>query len=293
MASKYKEDVEWVLKQVEQDKINETKYPDFKTRFPYEVVLVDQFQGHDEYGYDTVRRYNNLKDAVAAARKITEESLLRAGSVGGWHGLSDAGLVYHNSGKLVWDGIREYTNNKGSNEVFEAIDFATKAHAGQFRKGTTIPYITHPTGVSKILTEYKCTNKIVIAGILHDTIENTEVTYEEIKDKFGYYIAELVKNVTESDRSLPWRERKENKIKQLREEGYDVLLIACADKLDNIRAIRSDFSQLGEKLWKRFNSSKEDQRWYYQVLGDLFKEKMQSSKLQEAFILESKKIFHN
>lgn len=64
--------------------------------------------------------------------------------------------------------------------IFEAIEFATKAHAGQYRKGTGIPYITHPLGVSKILIENGCPEHVIVAGILHDTIEDTPVTFEEI-----------------------------------------------------------------------------------------------------------------
>ena len=178
MAQQYKEDVEWIIRQVEQDRANEARYPDYNERFPYEVVLVDQFQGHCEYGYDKVSRYATLEEAVAAARKITEEALLISGSVASWHGIGDGGLVYDSSGRLVWDGVCEYTKSDGSPEAFKALEFAVKAHSGQFRKGTNIPYIVHPLGAAQILMELKCPNKIVTAALLHDVIEDAVVKYE-------------------------------------------------------------------------------------------------------------------
>jgi len=270
MAQQYKEDVEWVLQQVAQDKNNETRYPDYKKRFPYEVVLVDQFQGHDEYGYDKVACYATLEEAVVAARKITEEALLRLGSVESWHGMSDAGLVYDYNGKLVWDGVCEYTKFDGSPEVFKALEFAVKAHSGQFRKGTNIPYIVHPLGAAQILMELKCPNKIVIAALLHDVIEDAGVKYEEIRAEFGMYVAELVRQAGEPDKKAPWKERKQHTLESLKQAPGDLLLVACADKLDNIRSIRRDYGKLSEKVWERFNSSKEDQQWYYGELVGIF-----------------------
>lgn len=294
MVQRYKEDVEWFMRQVEQDKSNEARYPDYKERFPYEVVLVDQFQGHGEYGYDTVSRYSSLEEAIASARKITEEALLISGSVESWHGMGDAGLVYDSSGALVWDGVREYTSKEGGEEIFSTIEFTAKAHFGHYRKGTKVPYLVHPLGVAKILIENECTNKIVIAGILHDIIEDAKVPYAKIKESFGYYIAELVNNVTEPDQSLPWKKRKQDKLEHLGGAGDDVLLVACADKIDNLRAIHYDYIREGESLWNRFNSPKEDQEWYYKSLVDLFASRFKSGKgklLYESLVKELQAVF--
>lgn len=294
MEKQYKEDVEWIIKQVEQDKANEARYPDYKERFPYETVLVDQYQGHCEYGYDTVSRYSTLKEAIASARKITEEALLRFGSVKSWHGMSDAGLVYDYRGALVWDGIKEYTDCSGSAEVFMAVEFATKAHSGQFRKKTNIPYIVHPLGAAQILMELNCPNKIVIASLLHDTVEDTIVTYQDIEEIFGRYVMELVKQASEPDQKASWKERKTHTIETLRNSSRDAALVACADKLDNIRSIKRDYEKLGEKVWERFNVSKEDQQWYYGALAEVFsgyaKESVYAPIFAE-FISEVKAVF--
>jgi len=294
MENQYKEDVEWIIKQVEQDKANEARYPDYKERFPYETVLVDQFQGHCEYGYDTVSRYATLKEAIASARKITEEALLISGSVKSWHGMGDAGLVYDYRGKLVWDGIKEYTDCSGSAEVFMAVEFATKAHSGQLRKKTNIPYIVHPLGAAQSLMELNCPNKIVIACLLHDTVEDTVVTYQDIKEVFGWYVAELVKQASESDKKASWKERKMHTIETLRNSSYDATLVVCADKLNNIRSIKRDYDKSGEKVWERFNASKEDQGWYYRSLAEVFSlytKNSAFSDLFEQFIKEVEVVF--
>ena len=278
-----KEEVQWILQQFNRDVANEKQYLDYKERFPYEVVLVDQFQGHCEYGYDKVARYATLEEAVAVAKKITEDALLRFGSVASWHGMGDAGLVYDLKGTLVWDGVREYTNSSGSAEVFKALEFAVRAHSGQLRKGANIPYIMHPLGAARNLMEADCPNKIVIASLLHDVIEETAVTYSEIEEQFGRYVAELVKHATEPDKSAPWKERKAHTIKTLQKAGLDAALVACADKLDNIRAIKNDYAKLGEKFWERFNASKEDQAWYYRSLAEAFSAQAKDSKYAPLF----------
>lgn len=77
-------------------------------RPPFRVDRVDQFQGHDEYGYATHGYYERLEDAVAEARRITEEAIKQCGSLEKWDGMGDAGLVYDSTGKLLWDRVTEY-----------------------------------------------------------------------------------------------------------------------------------------------------------------------------------------
>jgi (p)ppGpp synthase/HD superfamily hydrolase len=86
---------------------------------------------------------------------------------------------------------------KGTNMIFKVIEFATLAHSGQYRKGTKIPYIVHPLAVGQILIEHGCSVQVVIAGILHDTLEDTRVTIGEINDLFGKEVADLVQAVSE------------------------------------------------------------------------------------------------
>ncbi len=154
--------------------------------------------------------------------------------------------------------------------VFRAIEFAAKAHSGQCRKGTQIPYIIHPLNVAKILIENQCEDRIVVAGLLHDTLEDTDVTYADIRKHFGEEIARLVAAASEPDKSDMWENRKQQTIDHLKEASVDALVVECADKLDNIRAIAEDYAKLGESVWTRFARPKESQSWYYRSLAEAF-----------------------
>lgn len=156
-------------------------------------------------------------------------------------------------------------------DLFRAIEFAVQAHVGQFRKGTSVPYIVHPLAVGRILAEARCSQEIVVAGFLHDTLEDTAVTRDEIQAAFGEPVANLVSAVTESDRSAPWRQRKQETLNKLQVANEDVLVLALADKIDNMRSIRTYLQRDGEQIWKRFNRPREDQTWYFRSLGACFK----------------------
>jgi hypothetical protein len=178
--------------------------------------------------------------------------------------------------------------------IFKAIEFSTKAHAGQYRKGTKIPYIIHPLGVAKILIEYGCPDHVVIAGILHDTIEDTTVTFEQIKDIFGSEVADLVKAASEPDKSDTWENRKKHTIGMLKTLSKDAANLILADKLNNIRAIREDLGRSGEGIWGRFNRPKEQQKWYYENLSAVFTDSLtdeQSRNLLDLFKSEVAQVF--
>ena len=99
--------------------------------------------------------------------------------------------------------------------IFKAIGFAVKAHSGQYRKGTKLPYIVHPLGVAKILIEYGCPEQLIVAGILHDAVEDTHVSLHEIKHLFGWDVADLVEAASEPDKSDTWENRKKHTIGML------------------------------------------------------------------------------
>ncbi|MFZ4439886.1 MAG: HD domain-containing protein [Syntrophales bacterium] len=158
--------------------------------------------------------------------------------------------------------------------IFKAIEFAAKAHSGQYRKGTKLPYIVHPLGVAKILIEYGCPEQLIVAGILHDTVEDTPVTLDDVKKTFGWDIADLVEAASEPDKSDEWENRKKHTIGMLKSLSRDAAILVLADKVDNIRAIREDLERNGESLWDRFNRPKEKQKWYYESLASAFSSKL-------------------
>jgi (p)ppGpp synthase/HD superfamily hydrolase len=149
--------------------------------------------------------------------------------------------------------------------IHNAIQFAAHKHEGQTRKGSDIPYIVHPFEVMYILKENGCGKDVIIAGLLHDTLEDTDTTPKEIASNFGENILFLVRSETE-DKSKSWKERKQTTISHLYSASVETKLVCCADKLSNLRSMYADLKRIGEKLWERFNAPKELIRWYYEEL---------------------------
>ena len=155
--------------------------------------------------------------------------------------------------------------------LHRAIRFAEQAHRGQKRKGSDVAYITHPMEVLQLLTEMGASRELLMAGVLHDTVEDTEVTIDEIRQQFGDRVASLVGSHTE-DKSKTWRQRKQATLDELRTAERDVKLLILADKVSNLRSMLWDYRQLGEKLWERFNAPKELQSWYNSAMQDEMQE---------------------
>lgn len=167
-----------------------------------------------------------------------------------------------------------------------ALAFAARAHKEQIRKGTNnqraedlddsdkllgaeVPYFMHPAAVGMLLLEHRASDEAVIAGILHDVIEDTEITREVVEQAFGKQVAELVSAESEPDKTLPWRARKQHTIEHLAAcSDKDVKLVAAADKLHNVQSIQLDLEKLGENVWERFNASKDEQAWYYHEIAN-------------------------
>jgi (p)ppGpp synthase/HD superfamily hydrolase len=149
-------------------------------------------------------------------------------------------------------------------KIQHAIRFAIKTHEvyqKQKRKGKDIPYITHPLTVGLILAAAGATEDIIIAGILHDTIEDSikekKVTKEMIVERFGEKVYELVLSVTEQDKSLSWEERKAEAIEHIKTFSNDSLLLKSADIISNVSETLSDYEKEGEVVFERFHANKE------------------------------------
>lgn len=157
----------------------------------------------------------------------------------------------------------------GLKVIEKAISFATKAHEGQVRKGTTRPFIMHPLEVGKIVAAMTEDEEVICAAILHDTIEDCEGITEEILAKeFSPRVANLVEQESE-DKSKSWMDRKTHTIAHMKVAPWEVQMIGLADKLSNMRDIDRDYVVCGEELWKRFRMK--DKRviaWYYRSLRE-------------------------
>lgn len=153
--------------------------------------------------------------------------------------------------------------------VERAIRKASALHDGQARKGkNAIPYISHLFSVTAILSNYTTDEDIIIAGLLHDSIEDTDYTEMELRKEFGIGIAHIVMGVTELKKKngveLLWKERKEAYLSLLRGVGEQSLMVAAADKIHNLQSVISDKKTTGETFWSHrdYGKSKE-QLWFF------------------------------
>ena len=156
-----------------------------------------------------------------------------------------------------------------------AFRYAAKLHASQPRKGTDIPYISHLMAVAAIVLEQGGDDDQTVAALLHDAIEDHPDdgrTRDTIRARFGDRVATLVEACTDADThpKPPWGERKERYLEHLPQAPRAAHLIVLADKLHNARAILADHRAVGERVWERFNVSKQATLWYYRALADAF-----------------------
>lgn len=176
------------------------------------------------------------------------------------------------------------TRTPPSDALWDAIELATRAHRGQLRKSTGVPYIVHPLGVARLLIEHGLPEEVVIAGVLHDVVEDTEVRLEELEARFGARVAAIVRALSEPDKQAPWEERKRHTIEAMREAELLVVLASCADKLDNLRALAVDLRRVGEAAWSSFKRGRELQAWYYGGLGEVFATRAPEHPLVRAYL---------
>ena len=146
-------------------------------------------------------------------------------------------------------------------QIEYAIYFATKAHKGQRRKQEDIDMIFHPFTVGMILQRCGCDENIVTAGILHDVVEDTEYTFEDIEKEFGREVKEYVYDASEPDKSLEWKERKQHTIDHIKNAPLGSKLIVACDKISNLEDAWGNINKYGED--KVLARNPEEQKWYY------------------------------
>ena len=160
----------------------------------------------------------------------------------------------------------------------KAIVFAVKAHAGTERRGKGFPYIVHPMEAVEIVATMTTDQELLAAAALHDTVEDTSVTLDDIRREFGERVAKLVEEesdvfmdgVNEAD---SWHERKQAAIDRLSRASRDAKMVALGDKLSNARIIYRDFVQKGDELWSIFHVTDiKEHEWHYRGLAAALKE---------------------
>lgn len=167
-----------------------------------------------------------------------------------------------------------------------AFQYAAIVHAGQMRKATTIPYLSHLMAVASLVLEHGGDEEEAIAALLHDAIEDAggKSRREDLRVRFGDRVAAIVDGCTDTDATPkpPWRQRKEAYIAHLRGAALSTLLVSCCDKLHNARSIVSDLHVSGEATWTKFNGGRDGTLWYYSALLAEF----QSSPLPKPLVAE-------
>ena len=154
-----------------------------------------------------------------------------------------------------------------------AIIYAVKAHANTERRDKGFPYIVHPMEAMAIAATITPDQEVLSAAALHDVVEDTDCTIEELRSEFGNRIADLVES--ESDKYAVsvsgediWKESKQAAIERLAKADRDSKIVALGDKLSNMRAIARDFDQIGNKIWERFHAPEpQDHEWRYRGLA--------------------------
>ena len=177
-------------------------------------------------------------------------------------------------------------------KVTKAIEFAAKAHDGMCRKKDKTPYILHPLEAAVIVGTMTYDQEIISAAVLHDVVEDTGITIEEIEENFGTRIRRLVESETEDKRAdLPpedtWRIRKEESLNELKNnKEVAVQMLWLGDKLANMRSFYRMKRKEGEGMWQSFNQKDPEQQfWYYSTIAELTASLKNSSAWQEYYEL--------
>ena len=175
-----------------------------------------------------------------------------------------------------------------------AIIFAVNAHAGTERRGKGFPYIVHPMEAVEIVATITPDQELLAAAALHDTVEDTDVTIEQIRAEFGDRIASLVGAETDlviegQSEQDSWHDRKRAAIDRLSKASRDAKIVAMGDKLSNMRAIARDYAVQGDALWSLFHATDpKDHEWHYRGLADALRELKDTFAFQEFEFLINK-----
>ena len=159
-----------------------------------------------------------------------------------------------------------------------AVNFAVKAHSGTERRGKGFPYIIHLMEAVEIVATITPDQELLSAAMLHDTVEDTPVTVDDLRKEFGDRVASIVeaesdvRNEGESEHES-WHRRKQEAIDRLTAAPLEAKIVALGDKLSNMRAIARDYAQIGDGLWKMFHvTEKSEHEWHYRGLAHALKD---------------------
>lgn len=160
-----------------------------------------------------------------------------------------------------------------SNLIEKAEQIAISAHKGQTRKDGKTPYIEHPTKVAKKLSQHNFRDEVIAAAFVHDVLEDTDFSEEHLRKELGEEVLAIVKTVSEN-KSLPWKERKEGYVEQVRNGSEEAKAVSIADKIHNASNILSDYNKSGPAIWDRFTGGHEKTLWSAELALSMFKDSL-------------------
>ncbi|MFO0950979.1 MAG: HD domain-containing protein [Isosphaeraceae bacterium] len=156
--------------------------------------------------------------------------------------------------------------------IEKALRWAAECHEGQVRKGSKVPYFVHVVGVAMILHRLGYREDVVVAGLLHDVVEDTSATIDDVRERFGPVVAELVGHGSEvkkdaEGKKRPWIDRKRDHLAALADAPAEARAVVLADKLHNLASIKADLDE-GRPVWTLFNADRASVLWYYHASVD-------------------------
>jgi (p)ppGpp synthase/HD superfamily hydrolase len=154
----------------------------------------------------------------------------------------------------------------------QALRWAAVCHQGQVRRGSGVPYVEHAMGVALILDRLGFDENVVIAGLLHDVVEDTDATLVQVEERFGPEVAEIVRHSSEiktdaQGRKRPWIDRKRDHLEALAGAPVSARAVVLADKLHNLISIEVDLLE-GRPIWSGFHAGRSEVLWYYRAMID-------------------------
>lgn len=166
-----------------------------------------------------------------------------------------------------------------------ALALAARTHRNQTRKGSDVPYIVHPVHVSVILMRHGFEEDVLVAGLLHDTVEDQDLPPADIEAQFGPVVAEMVAALTEWKKEAgvprPWEARKRESLHQLRRASLGAVAVKAADALHTTRSLIAGLGREGPGLWQHLSRGSEQQLWYYDSVAEIVRERLGESSLAD------------
>lgn len=169
-----------------------------------------------------------------------------------------------------------FASTRPSGRLMRGIATASRAHDGHYRKGSGVPYISHPMAVMLIAASVTNDEDVLLAALFHDILEDVPENYSraEMEDEFGPRVVEIVEGVTK-DSSLPsWQERADAYLEQLSRGSAESIIVAAADKFHNLSQTLEDLDREGHSLWRRFRSTPSQQLWWYTNVRNVIAERL-------------------